>query len=85
MQPFRFEYLTLISPTFSPQISFSSRISISAPICFTTSRITDLVGYSPTLRMIISEFGIISAATIKYAADDISPQISIFIGESSDL
>ena len=43
-----------------------------------------LVGFNPTFFIIIFEFGIISAAVIKYAADDMSPKISIFIGLSSD-
>ena len=42
-----------------------------------------LVGFSPTFFNIILEFGTINPATIKYAADDISPQISIVFGSSS--
>ena len=43
-----------------------------------------LVLFNPTFFKIIFELGTISPATIKYAADEISPHISIVRGSSSD-
>lgn len=42
------------------------------------------MGLSPTFFNIILEFGTINPATIKYAADEISPQTSIVLGSNCD-
>ena len=85
-QPCRFGvYLIFKSPTGSEHISFLSRISMFAPIFCATSSIPARVGFRPTFFKIISEFGTIKPAAMKYAAEDISPIISILSGERFDL
>ena len=81
---FNSEVFILISPTSSLDSRRLSKISISAPIWTRTSIIPVLVWLSPTFFKIMSEFGTIAAATIKNAADEISPHTERFFGSSVD-
>ena len=71
--PWSSELLIIISHTGSPPAVRSLRSVISAPISSITSIIPVLVGLIPTLRMVISESGIIAPRTMKNAAEEMSP------------
>ena len=60
-------------------VSSLEESSISAPIWVSTSSMPALVGLIPTPRIVRAESGTISAAAMKYAAEDISPGTPILI------
>ena len=65
-------YLTRIDAVGS-DVSVIFKHSIFPSICLTISIIPERVGLMPTLWIVISLPGVISAATIKNAAEEISP------------
>ena len=65
------------SATGSPPSSLAFNNVILAPISWHTFKIPARVSLIPTLFIMISEFGVIRAATIKKAAEEISPGTSI--------
>ena len=76
--PCKLEDRTRRSQTGSPETVRQFCFSMSAPMADATRRMPSLVGFMPTFLMSISEFGTISPAAIKYAAEEMSPGTSIF-------
>ena len=75
--PRRLLVFTRRSATGSPPSSLAFNNVISAPISWHTFKIPARVSLIPTLFIVISEFGVIRAATIKKAAEEISPGTSM--------
>src|SRR5699024_6818666 len=73
-------YDTLISPTHSSLFSPSLVIVILAFIFCITSIIPVLVSFNPTFFKVILLFGTMAPATIKNAAEEISPGTVTFTG-----
>ena len=77
--PFNLLVFTTISAVGSPPLSITFSNVTSAPISLHTRRIPSLVGLIPTFFKRIHEFGVISPATIKKVAEEISPGTTISV------
>ena len=75
----RDEYRTRIFAVGSHNSSCLLVILMSAPISFRIFMTPIRVGFIPIFKRLISEPGQIAAATIKNAAEDISPGMSILV------
>ena len=81
--PSRADDLTKMSATGSPPISRWFASVMSAPISCRTSRIPVRVGLTPMSWRTISEWGIRQAATMKKAAEEMSPGTRAFTAARS--
>ncbi len=82
--PFKCEERTRMSATGSPESSRWSSSSICPPMSRRISITPVRVGFTPTFRISSSEPGVVSAATMKKAADEISAGTEISWAVSSE-